>query len=106
LKEKYASRLPIFLDLEVEMYSGVDLTGYDYLIGSIHYLKKGDEYIGFDRSADEVKRVIDTYFGGSGLEFAKEYYKEVPSMLIGKMTAAFLALGLAFIMYPRLYKNA
>lgn len=30
----------------------------------------------------------------------------VPSMLIGKMTAAFLALGLAFIMYPRLYKNA
>ena len=62
------------------MYSGVDLTGYDYLIGSIHYLKKGDEYIGFDRSADEVKRVIDTYFGGSGLEFAKEYYKELASL--------------------------
>ena len=74
LKQKYAGQLPLYLGLEFDLYSVVDLTGYDYLIGSAHYLKIGDSYVGFDRGAEEVHRVIDTYFGGDGLAFAKEYY--------------------------------
>lgn len=73
LKSRYAGQLPLYLGLEFDLYSVVDLTGYDYLIGSAHYLKIGDSYVGFDRGAEEVHRVIDTYFGGDGLAFAKEY---------------------------------
>lgn len=76
LKEEYKNKFGIYLGLEMEMYSQVDLSSYDYLIGSCHYLKIGENYVGFDRSAEVVREVIDTYFGGDGLAFAKEYYRQ------------------------------
>ncbi len=82
LKEKYRDKIDIFCGLEYDMYSAIDQSGYDYLIGSVHYLKIGDEYVGFDRSADMVRQVIDTYFSGDGMKYAKAYYQalaELPS---------------------------
>ena len=76
LKEEYKNKIDVFLGLEFDAYSVVDLSGYDYLIGSFHYLKIGDEYVGFDRSADEVARIINVYFGGDGMAFAKECYRQ------------------------------
>ena len=80
LKNKYEGTIDIFLGLEFEMYSEVELSGYDYLIGSLHYFKIGDGYVGFDRSADEVMRVINEHFGGDGLAFAKKYYEKLCSL--------------------------
>ena len=77
LKEKYKDKIDVFLGLEFDAYSVVDLSGYDYLIGSYHYLKIGDEYVGFDRSADEVARIINVYFGGDGMAFAKECCRQM-----------------------------
>ncbi|MBR2406181.1 MAG: histidinol-phosphatase [Clostridia bacterium] len=80
LKEKYKGRFPVYLGLEVDMYSGVDLSGYDYLIGALHYLKLGNEYVAFDRPAETVQAVIDTRFSGNGLAFAKEYYAQLATL--------------------------
>ena len=76
LKEKYGDRLDIFCGLEMEMYSEVPLVGYDYLIGSCHYLDIDGKKVGFDRSAEEVGSVIDTYFDGNGLAYAVECYRQ------------------------------
>ena len=76
LKEKYGDRLDIFCGLEMEMYSEVPLVGYDYLIGSCHYLDIDGKKVGFDRSAEEVGSVIDTYFNGNGLAYAVECYRQ------------------------------
>ena len=82
LKDKYKGSFPVFCGLEVEMYSDAELVGYDYLVGSVHYLKVLEEYVGFDvRDPAKVKDTIDRYFG-SGIEFARAYYKtlsELPS---------------------------
>ena len=75
LKTLYADRIRVLCGLEFEMYSRVPLDGYDYLIGSCHYLRIGDEIVGIDRRADEVKRVTDTYYGGSWLKCAEAYYE-------------------------------
>ena len=80
LKECYKDRIGIYLGLEVDMYSGPDMTGYDYLIGSVHYFNFGEEYVGFDRGQQEVESVINTRFGGNGLEYAKRYYKELAEL--------------------------
>lgn len=77
LKEKYKDSFPIFLGLEVEMYSEVDLSGYEYLIGSSHYFDFDGKKVGFDRSADEVRRVIQTYFDGDGMAYARKYYENL-----------------------------
>lgn len=80
LKEKYKGIIDIFLGLEFEMYSKVDTTGFDYLIGSAHYFKIGDKYVGFDRSQQEVENVINTYFNGNGMAYAKYYYKTLAQL--------------------------
>lgn len=75
LKKKYEDKIKIYCGLEVEMCSKVDLSGYDYLIGSVHYIPNGNTPIAFDRSAQVVKEVIDTHFNGDGMKYALEYYR-------------------------------
>ena len=58
LKVKYKERIRIYLGLEFDMYSGADLSGYDYLIGSVHYLKYDDEYANVTRTADVAEDII------------------------------------------------
>jgi histidinol-phosphatase (PHP family) len=80
LREKYKGKIDIFMGLEVDMFSEIDLSGYDYLIGSTHYLQIGEEKVGFDRTAEEVERIIKEYFGGDGMAFAKEYYRTLAQL--------------------------
>ena len=80
LKKKYKDRLKIFLGLEYDMYCGEDQTGYDYLIGSVHYLKVGSVYRGFDLGPAAVKALIDELYGGDGLSFVKDYYETVAKL--------------------------
>ena len=75
LKEKYKDKINIYCGLEFEMQSKVELSGYEYLIGTVHYMPLDENPVGIDRSAEVVKGVIDTYFGGDGLAYAKEYYR-------------------------------
>ena len=56
LKEKYKGIIDVFLGLELDAYSDVDQSGYDYIIGSLHCLKMGEELVGFDRSAQSLLR--------------------------------------------------
>lgn len=80
LKEKYKDRIKIYLGLEVDMYSKPDMTGYDYLIGSVHYLKLGNDYVGFDRDEKCVENVLNERFGGDGMAYAKRYYTELAEL--------------------------
>ncbi len=80
LKQKYKDQIRVYLGLEVDMYSGCDMTGYDYLIGSVHYLKFGDEYVNFDRPDDVVKKIINERFDGNGLKYVKECYKTMTKL--------------------------
>lgn len=81
LKTRYADRLKIFLGLEVDIYSDEDRSDYDYLIGSVHYLKQGDTYIPIDRSKVQfLLDVIDTYFGGDSMSFVKAYYETLSKL--------------------------
>ena len=59
------------------MYSDTPTEGYDYLIGSMHYLKIGNQLYGFDRSQQAVAELIDKVFDGDGLAYAKEYYAQL-----------------------------
>lgn len=80
LREKYKEQIDVYCGLEVDMYSACDLQGFDYFIGAVHYLKCGNDYVGFDRTAKDVEDVINRYFGGNGMLYAKAYYKALASL--------------------------
>jgi len=80
LKKKYEGIMDVFCGLEFELYSKVDLTGFDYLIGSVHYLMCEGECLTFDAGLGAVKQMIDSYFAGDGLRFAKTYYETLAKL--------------------------
>lgn len=80
LKEAYGGRIALFCAEEVEMFSEVDKKDYDYLIGSVHYLKLGDRYVGFDRDAKTVERIVREDFGGNGMAFVRSYYEHLAQL--------------------------
>ncbi len=80
LKEKYNGQIEIYYGLEFDQYSDDDKKGYDYIIGANHYLKLGNEFVGFDRNAQTVKEIINNYFDGDGIKFAKEYYSQLAEL--------------------------
>ena len=75
LKSKYKGKIGVFCGLEFEMFSEVSTEGYDYLIGSVHYLETAGGIQGFDRGFDETVAYIREWFGGDGLAFAKKYFE-------------------------------
>ncbi len=80
LKEKYKDKIDIFLGLEVEKHSEVDMSDYEYLIGSAHYFYINGEHIGFDRDLKTVQNVVNSHFGGDGMKYAKAYYNELATL--------------------------
>lgn len=77
LKEKYKGQIDIFCGLELEYYCDDDLDAYDYIIGSVHYLKFVEGVFGFDGNLTRATTYVQDYFGGDGLAFAQKYYETI-----------------------------
>lgn len=77
LKHKYRDKIAIFSGLEYDYYSELDTEGFDYLIGSVHYLDCNGNIVTFDRGLKETVDYINTYFNGNSMDFAKKYFQTV-----------------------------
>ena len=77
LKEKYKNQIEIFCGLEYELFSETPVKGFDYLIGSVHYLDFNGKKSGFDRGVEEVRSFINENFDGDALKFAEKYFETI-----------------------------
>ncbi len=80
LKEKYKGQIDVYCGLEVDLQTGERYEGFDYLIGSVHCFKLGEEYVDFDTSLEKTEAIIEKYFGGDGMSFAKMYYETLATL--------------------------
>ena len=64
LKEKFSDQIKVLCGIEHDIFSDIPLSPFDYVIGSVHYIKCGDELCTVDSTKEEVFRAINTYFGG------------------------------------------
>ncbi|MBR5782848.1 MAG: histidinol-phosphatase [Clostridia bacterium] len=81
LKKKYAGRINIFCGIEQDFYSHPPAQPYDYVIGSVHYIKLGEEYVPIDCSPDYLIKAADKYFDGDIYCIVEQYYKTVAKLL-------------------------
>ncbi len=77
LREAYAGRMKVLCGVEQDYYSEEPTQGYDYVIGSVHYLRAKGEYLPVDESADHQRRAAEAHFGGDLLAFAEAYFDTV-----------------------------
>jgi histidinol-phosphatase (PHP family) len=77
LREEYAGKLDIRLGLEQDYYSELPREEYDYLIGSVHAVKKNGEYVIVDWSRDMLLKGVEKLYGGDIYAFAEDYFRLV-----------------------------
>lgn len=75
LKEKYADKLKIYCGLEMDYFSDADATGYDFLIGSVHYLEKNGTYYAIDGSKETFLEGVQKGWDGDFYAYAEDYFK-------------------------------
>lgn len=77
MQREYADRIEIFLGVEQDFYSDTPENEYEYVIGSVHYLRRGDEYAHVDGSRKQFEEHAARYYGGDYYAFAEDYYATV-----------------------------
>ena len=77
LKEKYAGKIKILCGIEQDFYSTESVSGYDYAIGSVHYVKKGEKYLAVDENAEDFIGKTKRYYDGDYYAFCKDYFDTV-----------------------------
>lgn len=76
LRKKYSGTIDILLGTERDFFADEDGHTYNYIIGSSHYVKVGNEYLTVDKSAEEQTKIINGYFGRDTFAFIKAYYAQ------------------------------
>ncbi len=76
LRQQYAGRMDIFLGLEQDYFSKKPDPGqWDYLIGSVHCLKKGETFFSVDNTRAQLEEAIGRIYAGDSLALAEDYYR-------------------------------
>jgi len=75
LKKLYSDKVNILMGIEQDYYTAESIEGYDYVIGSVHYLLCDDTYYPLDQDVDLLREMIDRYFGGDIYRYLKTYFE-------------------------------
>ena len=80
LQTEYRGRIDVLLGVEQDLYADAPTADYDYVIGSVHYLKRGDSHIPVDEGTAYLRKAADMWFGGDPLSVAEAYFAAVAEL--------------------------
>ena len=83
LKERYRGRLAIYCGIEQDLYSDLPAEGYDYVIGSVHYLRLDGRYYPVDETPEMLASLAEECFGGDIYALAEGYFRAVAEVAEG-----------------------
>lgn len=73
LKKEYAGKIQIYLGIEEDSRAPVNRSDFDYIIGSCHYFKVGENHMPIDSSAAYFAECVKAY-GGDTKRMAEDYF--------------------------------
>ncbi len=82
LKDKYRDSVEILCGVELDYYSDPLPIKPDFIIGSVHQIKKGNRQMPIDLESSALSDGIRTIFDGDVLAFAKQYYELVSDVVL------------------------
>ena len=74
LQKKYFGQINLKCGLELDYYSEDAPEGLDYIIGSVHYVKCGEELLALDASPELFAEIVEKHFNGDAYALCEAYY--------------------------------
>ena len=81
LRAKYYDTIHVLCGVEQDYYSDYPTDAFDYVIGSVHYLKAGETYYPVDDGYDILRDAAQKYFGGDIYALCERYYQTVADVV-------------------------
>ena len=81
LRERYRDSIRVLCGIEQDSYADDPAIGYDYVIGSVHYVKIDDRYLPIDENVEILKRAIAEDFGGDPYALVERYFETVAQVV-------------------------
>lgn len=77
LKTTYGDRITLLTGVERDYDAPEPKGPYDYVIGSVHYIKKDGQYLSVDHSAQAQTEAVRRYYGGDFYAYTRDYFNTV-----------------------------
>lgn len=77
LKAEYRGVIDVYLGIEQDYYGDLSTADYDFVIGSVHYIKAGLTYLPIDEAPYVWDIIQREYFGGDTYAIAEAYFETV-----------------------------
>lgn len=74
LKRRYAERINVYVGLEQDALAEPVSVGFEYVIGSVHWLKKDGVYLPMDESRQALQTAVREHFEGDADALAEAYF--------------------------------
>lgn len=81
LADEYCGRIRVLCGVEQDYYSEEPAAEYDYVIGSVHYLRVVEEYVPVDEGSSYLRDAARKYFGGDVYALPELYFKTVADVV-------------------------
>ena len=81
LRAAYCDKIHILCGVEQDYYSDYPTDEFDYVIGSVHYIKCGEDYIPVDETPEILIETADKYFGGDIYALCESYFRTVSDVV-------------------------
>ncbi len=89
MAEKYKDRIEIFCGVEQDACATAATAGFDYVIGSLHYVEKDGVYYAIDESPEVLARAIREGFGGNAYALVHRFF-EMEAEVVARTNATFI----------------
>lgn len=81
LKSIYSKQIEIYLGTEEDAFAPIDRSKYEYIIGSLHFVKAKGKILPIDLNIDCISKCLDG-FDGNALAMAESYYSSFTDYLL------------------------
>lgn len=81
LRAKYYDRIHVLCGVEQDYYSDYPTDEFDYVIGSVHYVRAGEEYIPVDENPEILKNAAEKHFNGDIYALCERYFETVADVV-------------------------
>ena len=81
LRAKYFDQIHVLCGVEQDYYSDYPTDDFDYVIGSVHYIKVEGEYNPVDESIEILRAAVQKYFDGDVYALCEAYFATVADVV-------------------------
>ena len=74
LRDSYRGQIRILLGIEQDCFSEQPTDDYEYVIGSVHYVRKDGRFLPVDWSRESFEETVRDAYGGDVYAFAEDYF--------------------------------